>query len=48
MTHRAATIITISMMTASDSIDTMRPKWGTAQSSRIGPKIHPIAKTSRK
>jgi hypothetical protein len=36
------------MMTASDSIAAMRPKWGTAQSSRIGPKIHPTAKVSRK
>ena len=48
MTHLAATIIAIIMMTASDSIAAMRPKWGTAQSSRVGPKIHPTAKTSRK
>jgi hypothetical protein len=44
MTHRAATIIAISMMTASDSVAAMRPKWGTAHSSRIGPKDPPDRK----
>src|SRR5258708_559328 len=48
MTHRGATIIAVSTITASDSIAAMRPKWGNAQNSRIARKIHPTANMSRK
>jgi hypothetical protein len=40
--------IAISMMTASTSRAVTRPNLGIAQSSRISPKTHPRAKTSKK